>query len=69
MESLTLEPRFMPVLRRPHSRTSVLTREGASPSLPLSLPPGQSDAGAQIATSAAWLGTQIHFFKPVSPSH
>ena len=35
-------------------------REVVSPSFPLSLLPGQSDAGAEIA----WLGTQIHFFKP-----
>ena len=36
------------------------------PSVPL---PGQSDAGVEIDTSAAWLGKQIHFFKPVSPSY
>ena len=46
---------------------SVLIREVANHSFPLSLPPGQSDAGAEIATSAACLGTQIHFYKPVSP--
>ena len=54
-------PKFLSALVANTSTISVLTREVVSPSVPLSLPPGQSDAGAEIATTAIQQPSQTSF--------